>query len=750
MSNKIVIQITKRAIPVAVALVLAILTLMQYSTSWGQQNNNPNAVDMPGRPDAPRVTAVGPTSLHVIWTPPEDNGVNITGYGLFFRQDGSNSWTYWYDQSNKLATTGTITTLEPSTLYQVQVRAHTGNFGGEPSDSGTATTHSFNPSIYQLFPTGDPAKLEFNGPIAGNADGTGASHAFKFNRTGVTQSLNSAEALLTVTGPDADHDFTIQPVANTTPAQFRAVYGGDVNSVTLNGTLTASNTIRLSTELSFSLNLTYDDSPQFGPPAIVAAIVPPNNRWIVPNTYEVYEGMTTLIAIPWDALTDGTRQWTAGNPTSVEFKCKDHTETRPADWPEAGEKDSGKFTAASSSTAQSGTVTASFSATPDFETPGDDDANNTYHLRITNNHELHDLSTEGNIGCNGSAVDVTVKVKDVGAPESPAITAAVFDPNDATKINITVTEPTTFDADGTPTTFPHPDFNVSKYKYQYRSHDDKDWSTVQEATETTAAIIVTEEPGHIVRVNAVNSEGESPWTEITVGTLRNRTPKLTAPTNAAGSLLYKFPDGAPAIVTYDQEAATDADGDPITYNFRIDPPGPSGAEEIHHRKLGATKTGYNFELKAIEHLSPAEFEDLYGTTHPYVAPMSIFASDGKTSTGAQQFTIDVFYERSAYFDDADSRTTDQKFTFTEPYSVYEGAAAGSEIELAWSSHIAGTRVWAAGNPSTPMTCRDNAGAISTHTWPAAGNEDSSLLDNPTNTSQKTGTISPTFKIGARL
>ena len=446
------------------------------------------AVDLPGKPDAPMVTAVGPTSLDVDWTPPDANGLTITGYSLQFRKATESSWTYWYNNASVLSVESqqndTITTLKPDTQYQVQVRVHASNVGSPWSQTGSATTDSFTASISQLFPNGDPAKLEFSGLIAGNAgstDSTDANHVFKFKKQGETGRLTPEEALITVTGPDAQHDFTIQPIANTTPAQFRAVYGDAANSVALRGILIASNTTGLSTRLNFSLNLTYDDSPQFGTPAVHQS----SNRWSVPSTYEVYEGMTTLIEIPWEALTNGTRQWTAGTPTSVEFQCKDHNGTSQANWPEAGEEDSRKFTAASSSAAQSGTVTASFSMTPDFETPGDDDGDNTYHLRITNNHDLHDLSTQDNIGCNGSAVDVTVKVNDVGPPEAPTITTAEFDPDDATKINITVTEPTTYAEDGTP--FPHSDFDGSKYQYQYRSHDDKDWSTVQEATETNAA-----------------------------------------------------------------------------------------------------------------------------------------------------------------------------------------------------------------------------------------------------------------------
>ena len=104
-----------------------------------------------------------------------------------------------------------------------------------------------------------------------------------------------------------------------------------------------------------------------------------------------------------------------------------------ADWPDDGGKDSSLFEVSSAATAQSSTVTVSFKNAPDFENPADDEGattvngveednpgDNVYHLRVTSDHNLHDLGTEGNdTGCNGSAVDLKIRVKDVSPPIAP-------------------------------------------------------------------------------------------------------------------------------------------------------------------------------------------------------------------------------------------------------------------------------------------------------------------------------------------
>ena len=112
------------------------------------------AADPPEAPSAPTVTAVTGKGGHlsVSWTAPDDNGAAITDYDLRYfagSADPTNAsdWveegeTNSLSRTNSTSTSGTITGLNASTAYRVQVRA--ANAGGESawSASGSATTNA--------------------------------------------------------------------------------------------------------------------------------------------------------------------------------------------------------------------------------------------------------------------------------------------------------------------------------------------------------------------------------------------------------------------------------------------------------------------------------------------------------------------------------------------------------------------------------------------------------------------------------
>ena len=474
----------------------------------------------PNVPDKPTVTAAGPTSLAVSWVAPEATDTPITGYGLRFRVEGETNWISWANPSNT-GTSDTITTLKPNTNYQVEVSTISARGVGEWSEPTTATTEAFNTALSLLFPNGTSASMEFDGPLAGNPGSGSATHTFTFARPGKDEALTPAEALITVEGPDEQHDFTISGITGVTPTQFRTLYG-DTNSITLNGVLTAENGIGLATELTFTLTLTYDNTPQFDNPAIHQS----NNRWTVADTYETYEGNVNLteISIPWTAVTNGNREWSAGTPLGVTFRCNDHDGLHPASWPTDAEKDSDLFTVTSSASATSGSTTVAFKTAPDYETPGDDEGftdvngvevanpgDNTYYLRITNNHDLHNLGTEGaGLGCDGSAVDIKVKVKDVGTP-APITPTGSFSQTDQTEVNLNWTAPTGFIEDRNEVRFSHSTFNPSSYDYRHRPTSSDSWTEVAGVTPTTATINRLTTHTLQVQVRATNSEGSSPW-----------------------------------------------------------------------------------------------------------------------------------------------------------------------------------------------------------------------------------------------
>ena len=378
---------------------------------------------------------------------------------------------------------------------------------------------------------------------------------------------------------------------------------------------------------------------------------------------------------------------------------------------------------------------------PDYESPHDHDEDNTYHLRVVNDNDLEQLT----LGCTGSAVDLAITIKDVGPPVAPPNLTGAFQVGDATAMDVSWSEPSGFLENKVIIPFPHADLGVTKYQYQYRWDDQQPWSDVLETDDTSVSIPGLDQAGYHVQVRATSTEGEGDWSQIIVGTLSNRAPSITRPTNHNRDILYKFPDGKPAIVEYNQEPGSDPDGDPITYLFRIALPNVTDISPLADGLLTFTRNGNNFEITANEEVSPTEFITVYGEEGYDQASTAIYSSDGTLESGPSEFAITVYYESSAYFDDADARAADQRFIFTDPLETYEGPTAGDDITINWSAAIRGTRTWGTGNPNNAIACRDTSDTATSHTWPSTGKEDSAQFDAPTTpTTNRSNTITPTF------
>ncbi len=98
--------------------------------------------ESPGRPDKPTVapnTGNGHEALKVTWAAPENSGPAITGYVVQHRTDGSSdSWTQVTAAASDV--TAVISNLEPTTAYEVQVRADNAEGEGPWSASGKGET----------------------------------------------------------------------------------------------------------------------------------------------------------------------------------------------------------------------------------------------------------------------------------------------------------------------------------------------------------------------------------------------------------------------------------------------------------------------------------------------------------------------------------------------------------------------------------------------------------------------------------
>ena len=95
-------------------------------------------LSVPGKPQAPTVSAATPYSLTVEWTEPENTGTAITDYDVQYREVGSGSFTDAQHEGTALR--ATLTGLSPDTVYEVQVRASNATGTGAWSESGEGRT----------------------------------------------------------------------------------------------------------------------------------------------------------------------------------------------------------------------------------------------------------------------------------------------------------------------------------------------------------------------------------------------------------------------------------------------------------------------------------------------------------------------------------------------------------------------------------------------------------------------------------
>ena len=148
------------------------------------------------------------------------------------------------------------------------------------------------------------------------------------------------------------------------------------------------------------------------------------SRWELPTAIETDEGTKAVsgATVEWTSPLAGTRNWATGNPATPVF-CRHGPEDKDdQEWPATRNEDSHLFTLGTSiTTGESGSITFSFNAPPDYENPLDSDTDNTYRLRLHNTHDLlHQGPQQEEVSefpiCSGSAIDVTVIVSNVNEP----------------------------------------------------------------------------------------------------------------------------------------------------------------------------------------------------------------------------------------------------------------------------------------------------------------------------------------------
>ena len=106
--------------------------------------------EAPDTPFAPTVAALSSTSLQVSWDAPENAGPPITDYDYRYQTLTDSGWTE-ITNTTITATTETIDGLEPSTSYDVEVRAKNAEGTSEWSNPGNGATNepgANNPPVF--------------------------------------------------------------------------------------------------------------------------------------------------------------------------------------------------------------------------------------------------------------------------------------------------------------------------------------------------------------------------------------------------------------------------------------------------------------------------------------------------------------------------------------------------------------------------------------------------------------------------
>lgn len=417
--------------------------------------------------------------------------------------------------------------------------------GSSSSSRNHGTNHPpiFNTSLQGtgltlLLPRGPSASLRFPGQPATDPDGDEISYRFAFAVPGLTGIQTPAEALIRISRDG--NNFQFRGDGDLSPGQFTAVYGNIANVPYFSAAIYAGDGASESGPEVFSLHLVYDGSAQFSAPAEYVA----DQRWEIPTPIEIYEGasMPARDDLPgWTAVTADYREW-GFDWSRPRIRCEVVTDYFEYRLPDGGD-DNALISLSSEERATSGTVSVAFKTQPDFEVPGDSDADNLYRLRVVNTNDIHYLNNEGTpTGCSGSVLDLTIRVKDVGTPVPPEVNDARFRDGDDSIVDVEWAIPGGFLENGSLVAFPA-GFEVSDYDYRYRVVDAVDWTEVADTdlTETAVAVEGLTEDAYEFQVRATNSEGTGPWSS-TVGAER------TERTVSFGASKYTAVEGDPAGV----------------------------------------------------------------------------------------------------------------------------------------------------------------------------------------------------------
>ena len=570
----------------------------------------------PAKPSAPRVTATSGSgwSLEVTWNEPRNDGPAITSYQIRYHKTGDSAWQQWTHtgtgRSAKITTirtdpddAGTTVHLDPSTQYEVQVRALNGE--------------------------GD---LEFG--TATNWSTSGRGTTGKGNRRPVFDSTLLAVVKLEVEENTRSGQNVGSAVEATDPDKNSLTYtlegpNKDSFSITSGGQIRTRSPLNYEERSSYSLTVKVDDRQRkdnsVAAKSVTIEVTDRPEAPSAPNAPKVtgIPGSTDSVRVTWDEpanagppITHYNIQYgTSGNlgrvtiphgsadrsaiitgltaGTRYDVQVRAWNDERHSDWSRSGtgspNPDQENRRPAFATRSYSFSVAENTSPGANVGDPVaalDQDGDTlTYALEgvdadsfdiiVTNgagqiqtkaalNYEekaSYSVSVRARDGRGGTdAVNVTITVTDVDGeapdtPFAPTVTAI-----SSTSIQVNWDAPAN---EGPP---------ITDYDYRYKEFGTADWTEVSNTTisGTTATIdSLTASTSYDVEVRAKNAEGTSDWSNPGNGATNapgaNNLPVFSDGTTATRSISASAQPNTPIG---DPIRATDADsGDTLTYTL---------------------------------------------------------------------------------------------------------------------------------------------------------------------------------------
>ena len=505
----------------AMASLLAAAALLVSPTGAAGQTPKPAA------PTVTRTQFSEPTNpaLDVTWTAPSAGGLTITGYKAQYRKKAAAgedpaSWTAYSGTLGATATTFNLAGLTAGATYEAQVRAVTSEEGEGPwSDTGEGTANRPPAATSASFGGG-------TFPVGTIAD---------YKETG--------QGAVGVLFSDADGDALTYSAAAQHPALLGVSLSGAAGSAHLRVTLLNQG----------SSKVTYTARDAYGGSVTRTAtigITAKASRSIAENS-----AAGTAVGAPVTG--------TPYNGVALSYSLTGNAAS------------SGLFAIESAT----GQIKVATGATLDYETDDSHRETETWNGQVI--AKFYRGKVTYTVDGHGAAIDVILKVTDVGTPKpaAPTVTRTQFSAPTSPALDVTWTAPS---AGG---------LTITGYKAQYRKkaaagEDPASWTaysgTLGAAATTFNLASLTAGATYEAQVRAVTSEeGDGPWSDTGEGTA-NRAPAASSVSfnggtlGAGGSFAWHEapPLGSGAFFT-------DADGDALTYS----------AAAQHPALLGVSLTG---------------------------------------------------------------------------------------------------------------------------------------------------------------